>query len=316
MSRVTLSPLVDPPLLLSSPSGPSTIGDPLRPLLQPQQQRSRPSLPDIDFDTDIYHDHPFCRAYANIMGQAHPRGGVDMEVSPSTGPDPTVFRQHPRYPNVHIVSPPLSQSAPLSQSQPLQSSRTDESLARSRSRGEHTRSPPPPPISARPIPNSDGPPTTSASASLSPSQQSSFASSSASAAHRALGGLSIPIPLPRPNGFSAKPKSLARKLSRKAAPIQTKKSMGPDPFEARPFSPSQAAFDPIEILGSATVPDGQGAGDHDDSLLSGASRTVKAGTFARSVIGNKRPLEADAGLASGSVPFPVAATSLASPITA
>lgn len=242
---------------------------------RPQYQRQpRPSKSLID-------DHPFCRAYGSIMGQGPSRGGVELEVCPSTGPDPTIFKQHPRFPNVQVVSnPPQHQP----QSAPMQTRRTDGSIY----------TPQPTPAIPSPTPNLSGPPQMSQTHQQ---QSQNLSSSNSSGLGRSLGGLGIPMP--KSNGFASKPRGLVRKLSRKSPPPppvqvqnQSKKSMGPDPFKARPFSPLQSAFDPVEMLGKG---DGQGtmqfqqqhalglglrSGPENIEMRMGGKK-VKAGTFPR-----------------------------------
>jgi hypothetical protein len=168
--------------------------------------------------------HPFCRGLSSIMGQAQTKGSVELEVVPSLGPDPTIFRQHPRFPNVQV-------STPITTSAPMLAQRTDEI----KSRLAYS-----PPSSAVPA---------------------------GSANSRTFAG--IGLPKPGLGGFGSKPKGLARKLSRKGppAPIITKKSMGPDPFEARPFSP----MPPMEGM--------EGIKSQQAIVEEYGSKTAKAGSF-------------------------------------
>lgn len=172
-----------------------------------------------------------------------------MEVSHSTGPDPTIFKQHPKYPNVQIAQPPQPQSQPMQLN-----NKTDDSIFT--------------PIIPSPVPNDSG------SGHHHINQSSQTANSGG--LHRSLGGLGMPRS--KVNGFASKPKGLVRKLSRRSppAPIQTKKSMGPDPFEARPFSPVQSSFDVMEVLGSGEIQ----SGTESEGMEMGVKK-VKACTFPR-----------------------------------
>lgn len=238
------------------------------------QHQSRPSK-------SLINDHPFFRAYGSIMGQVPSRGGVELEVCPSTGPDPTIFKQHPRFPNVQVVS--NTQHQP--QSAPMRTARTVESIYTPRST----------PAIPSPTPHQGGPQPVSQTQQHQQSQN--LSSSNPGGLGRSLGGLGLSVP--KPNGFASKPRSLVRKLSRKSPPPppvqvqnQSKKSMGPDPFEARPFSPLQSAFDPIEMLGKGDGPGtmqfqqqhapglGLGSGPEELGMGTGAKK-VKAGTFPR-----------------------------------
>lgn len=187
--------------------------------------------------------HPFCRGLSGMMGQAQTKGSVELEVVPSTGPDPTLFRQHSRFPNVHI-------STPLNNLTPVLAQRTDEI----KSRLAYS-----PPSSAVPT---------------------------GSANSRTFAGIVLPKP-----GFGSKPKGLARKLSRKGppAPIVTKKSMGPDPFEARPFSP----MPPMEGM--------EGIKSQQAIVEEYGSKTIKAGSFP---IRPGSEIQARPQVPNSQVPFP------------
>ena len=194
-------------------------------------------------------NHPFCRGLSSIdtMGQAQTKGSTGLEVCPSTGPDPTIFRQHSRFPNVQIAQPTSIPSAPMVPT------RTDETL----SRIDYTPSPPP----------------------------------TGSANSRSFG-------LPRPamgmnmGGFGSKSKGLTRKLSRKAvpAPIVTKKSMGPDPFEARPFSP----MPPMEDM--------EGLKSQQAMMEEYGIKTAKAGSFPNRQ--GQSPAQVEVSGPRPPVPFP------------
>jgi hypothetical protein len=204
-------------------------------------------------------DHPFLRNHgsittiSSIMGQVQTRGSHELEAAPSSGPDPTVFRQHPRYPNVQIAMPPVPRAPPMQQT------KTDETYS------PIDYAPPPAPqsgpLSAQTRPNPTG-----------------FLN----------GG----------NSFGSRSKGMVRKLSRKGppAPIVTKKSMGPDPFEARPFSPLM----PMEAV--------EGLKTKEEIGQEYGGRTVKAGTFPlRQVVS---PNAQTGTLAS---PLPMPSTSVPSP---
>jgi len=198
--------------------------------------------------------HPFCRGLSSKMGQAQTKGSVELEVVPSTGPDPTLFRQHSRFPNVHI-------STPLNTSTPMLAQRTDEI----KSRLAYS-----PPSSAVPT---------------------------GSANSRTFAGIGLPKP-----GFGSKPKGLARKLSRKGppAPIVTKKSMGPDPFEARPFSP----MPPMEGM--------EGIKSQQAIVEEYGSKTIKAGSFP---IRPRSEVQARRQVPNSQVPFPSSGNINRAPIT-
>jgi len=205
-------------------------------------------------------NHPFCRGLSSVssksfsMGQTQTKASVGMEVVPSTGPDPTIFRQHSRFPNVR-VSMPISPGP----TQP----RNDEIKSRDY---DHS-----PPLSAT-LPTPTG-----------------------SANSRSFGG--IGLTRPGIGGFGGKPKTLARKLSRKSppAPIVTKKSMGPDPFEARPFSP----MPPMEGM--------EGIKSRQAIVEEYGAKTIKAGSFPIRLVSENQHQ-------SGSVP-PITGPQVPSPAT-
>jgi hypothetical protein len=218
----------------------------------------------VDRETHIHtslppslENHPFCRGLSSvgtsIMGQVQNKASVDLEVIPSTGPDPTIFRQHPKYPNVHVSTPITTTMSP----------RIDHS----------------PPSSAVPT---------------------------GSANSRTFGG--IGLPRPGMGGFGSKPKGLARKLSRKGppAPIVTKKSMGPDPFEARPFSP----MPPTEGM--------EGIKSRQAIVEEYGGWTAKAGSFPirlGSDVQTQAQAQAPPPIPQSTVPFPVTTNAPRGPIT-